>query len=199
MPAPQVDGTRPASAKAYGSQARQWSKTAWAVSLLFGSLPLAGRLFLGVWGFGGAVEISCILLILGTYLHFVSRRRIPTIPDPATLLDQASQLASAGRIDRAIALLTKTIRLSPHLWQAFQYRGELHMRQGDAIALAIQDFSEAIRLAPTEPHLYLLRGQAHSLLGDDLSSRNDYAKASALTGISHLSPGASGVTEVKTG
>lgn len=111
----------------------------------------------------------------------VSRWRSPTVPDPATMLAQASQLASSGRIDRAITLLTKTIRLSPQLWQAFQYRGELHVRHGNAVALAVQDFSEAIRLAPREPHLYLLRGHAYSLLGDDSSSRNDYENASALS------------------
>ena len=157
---------------------------AWGLALLFGSLPLASRLFLGAWGFSGAAEISCFLLILGAYFRFASRRGIPSIPDPATMLDQASQLASSGRIDRAIALLTKTIRLSPKLWQAFQYRGELYLSQGDAVGRAIRDFSEAIRLAPKEPHLYLLRGHAYSLLGDDSSSRNDYENASALAGAS---------------
>jgi len=152
------------------------------VGLLFGSLPLASRLFLGGWEFTGAGEISCLLLILGTYFGLVSRRMPPAVPDPATMLDQASVLASSGRIDRAVKLLTKTIRLSPQLWQAFQYRGELYIRQGNAVALAVRDFSEAIRLAPTEPHLYLLRAHAHSLLGDDSSSRNDYEKASALSG-----------------
>ena len=184
MPAPQGDETRPTSPKAYRSRARQWSQTAFAMSLLFGSLPLTSRLFLGVWGFAGATEISCLFLVLGTYFYLVSRRRPPLVPDPATMLAQASQFVSSGRIDRAIALLTKTIRLSPQLWQAFQYRGELYLRQGNAIALAVQDFSEAIRLAPKEPHLYLLRGHAHSLLGDDSSSRNDYENASALAGTS---------------
>jgi Flp pilus assembly protein TadD len=96
------------------------------------------------------------------------------------MLDQASQLASSGRIDRAIARLTKTIRLSPKLWQAYQYRGELYIRRGDAVALAVQDFSEAIRLAPNEPQLYLLRGQAYGLLGDQPASRSDYESASTL-------------------
>jgi Tfp pilus assembly protein PilF len=41
----------------------------------------------------------------------------------------------------------------------------LYLRAGNA-ALATQDFAEAIRLAPGEPHLYLLREQAYSLLGD---------------------------------
>jgi Flp pilus assembly protein TadD len=143
-------------------------------------LPFAGRLLLGVWGFGGAAEIACLFLILGAYFHFVSRRGRAAMPDPAAMLDQASQLAASGRIDRAIARLTKTIRLSPKLWQGYQYRGELYLRLGNAAAPAVRDFSQAIRLAPEEPHLYLLRGQAYSLLGDDSSARNDYQRAEAL-------------------
>lgn len=141
--------------------ARQWSRAAWALALLFGSLPIVGRFVLGDWEFAGAAEISCLLLLAGAYFHFRSRRYAAK-PDPATLLDQANQLAANGRIDRAVRLLTKTIRQSPKLWQAYQYRGELHLRLGD-FALAAQDFSDAIRLAPDEPHLHLLLEQAASL------------------------------------
>jgi cytochrome c-type biogenesis protein CcmH/NrfG len=143
---------------------RQWSRIAWALALLFGSLPVVGRFVLGDWEFVGAGEIACLLLLAGAYFHLRSRRYAAK-PDPATLLDQANQLAANGRTGRAIALLTKTIRQSPKLWQAYQYRGELHLRAGNA-ALAAQDFAEAIRLAPNEPHLYLLREQAYTLLGD---------------------------------
>jgi cytochrome c-type biogenesis protein CcmH/NrfG len=143
---------------------RQWSRAAWTLALLFGSFPVVGRLVLGDWEFAGSAEIACLLLLAGTYFHLRSRRYAAN-PDPATMLDQANQLAASGRIDRAIALLTKTIRQSPKFWQAYQYRGELYLRAGNA-ALATQDFAEAIRLAPGEPHLYLLREQAYSLLGD---------------------------------
>jgi Flp pilus assembly protein TadD len=97
-------------------------------------------------------------------------------------LEQAGQRASAGQSDEAIALLTEEIRLSPQVWQAFQYRGELYLRQGGKVDAALQDFSEAIRLAPREPHLYLLRGHVYSLLGDEASARSDYARAVALAG-----------------
>src|ERR1022692_3613195 len=140
--------------------ARQWSRAAWALALLFGSLPLVGRLVLGSWEFVSAAEIACLLLLAGVYFH-VRSRRFATKPDPATLLDQANRLAASGRPDRALAVLTRTIRQSPKLWQAYQYRGELRLRLGD-VALAAQDFSEAIRLAPSEPHLYVLRDQAIS-------------------------------------
>jgi cytochrome c-type biogenesis protein CcmH/NrfG len=140
--------------------ARRWSRAAWALALVFGSLPIVGRLVEGDWEFVSAAEIACVLLIAGAYFHFRSRRHI-TKPDPATLLDQANQFAANGRTDRAVALLTKTIRQSPKLWQAYQYRGELRLRMGQ-VELAAQDFSDAIRLAPDEPHLRVLLAQAAS-------------------------------------
>jgi tetratricopeptide (TPR) repeat protein len=147
-------------------QARQWSRMAWAMAILFASMPAASKLFLGVWGFDGAAEVACLCLILGAYFHFAGRRRVLAMPDPAAMLDQAIQLASSGQIDAAIAKLTETIRLSPQLWQAFQYRGELYLRQ-QSFDAALQDLNEAIRLAPEEPHLYNLREQALSLLGEE--------------------------------
>lgn len=143
----------------------------WALALVFGSFPVVGRFVLGDWEFSGAAEIACLLLVIGAYLHLRSRRRYAAKPDPAALLDQAGQLVAAGRFDKAVALLTKTIRQSPKLWQAYQYRGELRLRLGDA-GLAAQDFSEAIRLAPDEPHLHLLRAHADDLASDVNSSQN---------------------------
>jgi tetratricopeptide (TPR) repeat protein len=151
------------------------------MAVVFGSLPLAGRIFLGSWSFDGAAEIGCLCLIAGAYFHIVSRR-FPGVPDPATILERAGERASAGRSDQAIALLTEAIRFSPQLWQAFQYRGELYLRQGEHLESALNDFSAAIRLAPQEPHLYLLRGQVYSMLGDESSSQSDYARAAVLAG-----------------
>jgi tetratricopeptide (TPR) repeat protein len=156
------------------------------MAAVFGTLPLASRVLLGGWGFDGAAEIGCLCLLVGVYFQIVSRR-FPAVPDPATMLERAGEQASAGRGDRAIALLTAGIRLSPQLWQAFQYRGELYSRQPEQMDAALQDFSEAIRLAPQEPHLYLLRGHVYSALGDESSAQSDYARAAALSGV--LQPG----------
>src|ERR1039457_4985721 len=82
------------------------------MALVFGSLPLASRIFLGGWGFDGAAEIGCLCLIAGVYFYIVSRR-FPAVPDPATILERAGERAASGRPDRAIALLTEGIRLSP--------------------------------------------------------------------------------------
>lgn len=161
-------------------RARRHCRTAFAMALVFGTLPLASRLFLGEWGFEGAGEIGCLCLIAAVYFYIVSRR-FPAIPDPASILEQAGQHASAGRPDRAIALLTEAIRLSPQLWQAFQYRGEMYLRQGAQDA-ALRDISEAIRLAPREPHLYLMRGHVQLIRGDEPSARADFEKTVALGG-----------------
>src|ERR1035437_6867318 len=117
---------------AYRSGARQWSRTAFAMAVVFGSLPLASRIFLGGWGFDGAAEIGCLCLIVGVYFHIVSRR-FPGVPDPATILERAGQRASAGRGDQALGLLTEGVRLSPQLWQVSTYRGEVY-RRGTASA-----------------------------------------------------------------
>jgi tetratricopeptide (TPR) repeat protein len=142
------------------------------MTAIFGSLPVASRIFLGVWGFEGAAELACLCALAGGYLT-IRARRLRRLPDPATMLDEASLLASKGRIDRAIARLTRTIDLSPQLWQAYQYRGELRLRSPESIAEALEDFSAAIKLAPSEAHLYTLRGNAHRLLGDEEAARRD--------------------------
>jgi Flp pilus assembly protein TadD len=157
------------------------------MAAVFGSLPLASWIFLGGWGFDGAAEIACLCLIAGGYFHIVSRR-FPAIPDPATTLERAGERASEGRSEQAIALLTEEIRLSPQLWQAYQYRGELYLQQGGQVEAALRDFSEAIRLAPREPHLYGLRAYVYSLLGDEASARSDYARADELAGASPQRP-----------
>jgi tetratricopeptide (TPR) repeat protein len=152
------------------------------MSLLFGSLPVASRIFLGGWGFEGAAEISILGAILGTYFYVSGRRNFPAIPDAAAMMDQAIRLAALGRTDAAIALLTKVIRLSPRVWQAYQYRGEVYLwRQGSA-SKALQDFTEAIGLAPEEPHLYWLRGQSYRQLGADAAALQDDVAAAALSG-----------------
>jgi tetratricopeptide (TPR) repeat protein len=97
------------------------------------------------------------------------------------MLDQANQLAAAGRTDRALARLSEAIRLSPSFWQAFQYRGELHLMNQRAAA-ALDDFDQAISLAPGEPHLYVLRAHAHLALGDEAASVQDQETASSLEG-----------------
>jgi tetratricopeptide (TPR) repeat protein len=146
--------------KAYRLRARQWSRTAWIMAALFASLPLSSRVFLGSWSFEGAAGLAFLCLLAGTYWHIVARRH-RELPDPAARLDAAMEAARAGRSARALELLTREIRVSPDLWQAYQYRGELYLMLGRS-AEALADFDTAIRLAPEEGHLRALRDRAAS-------------------------------------
>jgi tetratricopeptide (TPR) repeat protein len=147
-------------------QASRWSRTALALALLFASLPVASKLFLGSWGFPDATLLACLCLILAAYFQIRGRRSFRVIPDGAALLDGAIECAASGQSGEAIALLTEAIRLNPRLWQAFQYRGELYLQRGSVDA-ALQDFDRAIGLVPGESHIHVLRGYAQSLLGAD--------------------------------
>lgn len=144
------------------ARALERSKIAGAIGLLFGSLPVVSRLLFGAWAFYGAAEIACLFLIAAAYFYLVSRR-ITVLRDAAAMFEEAGELAGSGGTDRAIALLSKTIRENPRVWQAYQYRGQLHLQAGDA-ASALRDFSEAIRLAPEEAELRALRDHAQSLV-----------------------------------
>jgi tetratricopeptide (TPR) repeat protein len=168
----------------FQTRAGQWSRAAWALALLFASLPIAGWLFLGGWGFPGAGELSGICFLIGLYLYIRSRRA-SQVPDAAATLEKAIGLAASGQDEEAIALLTKTIRLNPRFWQAFQHRGSLHLH-GNSIQQAIDDYTAAIRLAPEEAHLYTLRGHALGLLGDDRAAQRDHQAAAALGGKNNL-------------
>ena len=112
-----------------------------------------------------AAGIAFVCLLLGAYWRLVARRH-KTLPDPATRLEEAMEAARAGEIGRAIALLSREIRLSPELWQAYQYRGELYLLRPDSAPAALADFETAIRLAPGEAHLRELRDRAAALSGE---------------------------------
>ena len=175
-------GVKSGNAEAWSSRARQWRRAALALAFLFASLPLAGKLFLGSWGFDGAPGIACLCLVAAADLYFAGRERRPPIPDSAALLDEAIRLAASGETDRGIALLDEALRLSPRLWQARQYRGQMRLGEPDAAESALQDFTEAIRLAPGEPHLYILRSHVFTQLGRDSSARADLETAARLHG-----------------
>jgi tetratricopeptide (TPR) repeat protein len=131
------------------------------MAILFASLPVAGRLLLGEWGFPDATLLSVLCVLAAAYLYFRGRK-FRAAPDPAAMLDQAIQLAASGQSGEAIALLTEAIRVSPRLWQALQYRGEMYLQLG-SVEDAMKDFDQAIALAPEEAHIRVLRGYAESL------------------------------------
>jgi tetratricopeptide (TPR) repeat protein len=139
-------------------------------------------LFLGSWGFSEAAELAVLCLLIGGYLEILGHRRWRTLRDDAMALDRAQSLAAEGRDEEAITRLTQALRISPRLWQAYQYRGQLRTRRPETWQAALADFDEAIRLAPREGHLYALRSHVFSLLGDETSARQDSESAENLGG-----------------
>jgi tetratricopeptide (TPR) repeat protein len=182
VPAPQDDEDVEPPVDAGARRARQWRRAALALAFLFASLPLAGKLFLGSWRFDGALDLAGLCLVAAAYLYFVGRESRPAIPDSAAILDEALHLAESGQTDRALALLDEAVRLGPRLWQARQYRGQMRLGEPDGAESALKDFTEAIRLAPDEPHLYILRSYAFTLLGRDTSASADLEAAARLGG-----------------
>jgi len=58
----------------------------------------------------------------------------------------------------------------------------MRLEEPGAAERALRDFSEAIRLAPGEPHLYILRSHVLTALGDDAAARADLETAARLGG-----------------
>lgn len=184
MPGPQHDEDVEPPADAWPSRARQWSRAALALAVVFGSLPLTSRLIIGNWGFDDAPGIACLFLIAAGYLYLAGRVPQPPIPDSATILTEAIRVAASGETDRAIALLNEAFRLDPGLWQAREYRGQIRLGETAAVESALQDFTDAIRLAPVEPHLYILRCHVFTMLGRESAARADLDTATRL-GLEH--------------
>lgn len=180
MPAQRHDEDLEPPADGWPSRARRWCRAALGFAVLFATLPLASKLFLGGWGFDGAAELACLCLVAAGYLYYAGRARRSPVPDSATLLGEAIRLAALGETGPGIAVLDEALRLSPRLWQAREYRGQIRLGKPDAAESALQDFTEAIRLAPDEPHLYLLRSHVFSVLGQESSARADLATAARL-------------------
>ena len=149
------------------------------IGLLFASMPVAAKILLGVWGFQEAGAISIICFAIAAYLYLLSRGRLRTIPDSAEMIDRARRLAASGKVAKSILVLTKALSLDPKLWQAFQGRGELRVSLGDYRG-ALDDFTEAIRLAPQERHLYLLRAEVYRAMGQESGAQHDYETASRI-------------------
>jgi hypothetical protein len=182
MPAPQPDEDVEPRADAWPLRARQWCRASLALALIFASLPMASKLILGNWGFDDAPGIACLFAIAAAYLYFAGRVRRPPVPDSATILGEAIRVAASGDTDRGIALLNRAVRESPRLWQAREYRGQMHLGESATAESALQDFTDAIRLAPDEPHLYVLRSHVLTMLGRESAARADLDTAAWLGG-----------------
>jgi tetratricopeptide (TPR) repeat protein len=180
MPGPQDDEDVEPPTDGLVSRAHQWYRAALALALIFASLPLASKLFLDSWRFDGALDLAGLCLLAAAYFYFVGRDHRPQTPDSAAILDQALKLTAAGATGQGLALLDEALRLDPGLWQAWEYRGQIHFSESGGAESALKDFTEAIRLAPDEPHLYIFRSRVFTLLGQDSSAQADLEAAARL-------------------
>jgi hypothetical protein len=155
MPLPPDEDVEP-RAHACASLARQWRHAALALAVLFASLPLMGKLFLNSWRFDGALQIAGLCLFAAGYLYFVGRESQPPTPDLSAISDEAFRLAASAEAGS--------------------------FEEPEAAEAALRDLTEAIRLAPGEPHFYILRSRLFALLGHDSAARADLETAARLSG-----------------
>ena len=116
--------------------------------------------------------------------HAVQRNFHKALEDYAKTIDlepenPVPERPGAGAYDKAIAELSRAIRLRPDYPEAWSARGyaHFHARRYDG---AIEDYSQAIRLDPkTTPHWpspYLLRGFAYSYQRKYEEAIEDYSR-----------------------
>lgn len=89
---------------------------------------------------------------------------------------RAMSFQSIQQTELAIADLKKAIVLKTDYAEAFQQLGFIYLVQ-QAPNLAIEAFNKAILLAPELAELYINRGSAQCMLGNEKQANQDYQKA----------------------
>ncbi len=90
------------------------------------------------------------------------------------LIDRSVTLAGIGRIDDAIADLTRALSLQPRKYEAFTLRATAYRLQAKT-AQAASDIDQAIKLSADYPEAYLERGIQRKMRGDK-GAREDFVK-----------------------
>ncbi len=149
------------------------------------TLSVAGGGGIAGWRAGRARAAGRPAEALAGYTAALARN-----PNLAEALVGRAELQIAGGLpaparadlDRAIAVTPHVINFpDPILYRAYLERGRLREAAGD-VAGAIQDWTQAVRVAPGGPDPYLLRGRATLENGDWLTGRNDLTQAVSLLG-----------------
>jgi tetratricopeptide (TPR) repeat protein len=99
---------------------------------------------------------------------------------PPGRTNKSQRIYACLRSSEAILDINETILLDPELAPNFLFsRGLYYAKRGDHDK-AIVDYTEAIRLDPTQPHFYVSRASAYRELGDDANAARDEKKAQEL-------------------
>ena len=115
----------------------------------------------------------CLCLLLGA---------LPALADEsmAALRKQAVELTQAGRYDLAEVYWSKLIDRQPENAALWSNRGNVRVSQ-NKVASAIEDYTQAVALAPLEPDPYLNRGAAYEAAGDWQAAIDDYNRVLKLS------------------
>lgn len=101
------------------------------------------------------------------------------VPPASAAYSAGAELNSAGEYESAIEKLSKAIRLDPLYAPAYSTRGSAYLHTGQSQA-AIQDYDEAIRLAPENPNLfddYYNRASVYQTIGQYQQAIQDFTQA----------------------
>ena len=115
---------------------------------------------------------------LGEYdlaLEYVDEAIAQDSTDYDTGILKADILYCLGREEDAINQLTATITLAPEYYAGYHKRGFYKDNTGDVDG-AIEDYTMAVSLEPTDAYAYMLRGDMYLQKGDTLLARADYEK-----------------------
>ncbi|MEM6349471.1 MAG: tetratricopeptide repeat protein [Cyanobacteria bacterium P01_D01_bin.14] len=107
---------------------------------------------------------------------------LPALADEsmAALRKQAVELTQTGRYDLAEVYWSKLIDRQPENAALWSNRGNVRVSQ-NKIGPAIEDYTQAVALAPLEPDPYLNRGAAYEAAGDWQSAIDDYNRVLKLS------------------
>jgi tetratricopeptide (TPR) repeat protein len=96
--------------------------------------------------------------------------------EAANLIVEAESLLAQGQIPAARAKLDEALSIDDTYAVAYAHRAAMHINEKDLASAAV-DAAEAVRLDPTMPYAYYLRGYISALRGDRAAAYEDLRKA----------------------
>ncbi len=95
------------------------------------------------------------------------------------LLQEGSQSLYRGDYQKAIELLTRSIRYKPDMPEAYFLRGGAHFSLKE-VQLAMDDYTKAIEINPVYADAWATRGDIYFYLGDKTKACENYREAQRL-------------------
>ncbi|MGD9614740.1 MAG: hypothetical protein AB7H90_02545 [Alphaproteobacteria bacterium] len=105
------------------------------------------------------------------------------LDDPELLLDRAEAAGAAGLYGKAVADLDRVLTADPARVEALIYRAAAN-RALERLDPALDDITQALKLAPGSVPALLERGNIRSLRGDREGARLDWERVAAMSPVS---------------